>query len=100
MLSLQRIRDDPESVREGARLKGEPAPVDELLRVDTEARSLRTAVEHARADQRRASAQIRGVPTDAQREELSAFKRRIQEREAQLAELDARIQRLLLEIPN
>ena len=100
MLALQRIRDDPESVREGARLKGEPAPVDELLRIDEEARSLRTAVEHARAEQRRASSQIRGVPSDVQRDELGALKRRIQEGEAQLAELDAAIGRLLLEIPN
>ena len=43
MLSLQRIRDDPEAVREGARRKGEAAPVDEILRHDGEARRLRAA---------------------------------------------------------
>ena len=42
MLPIQRIRDDPESVRDGARRKGETAPIDELLAVDSEARSLRT----------------------------------------------------------
>jgi seryl-tRNA synthetase len=100
MLALQRIRDDPESVREGARRKGEAAPVDELLSVDAEARRLRGAVEQARAEQRRASAEIRGAPMDAQREELGAAKRRIQEDEGRLHELEAELEKLLLEIPN
>jgi len=100
MLSLQRIRDDPEAVREGARRKGEAAPVDEILRLDGEARRLRAAVEADRAEQRRASAQIHGAPTDDQRTQLNALKRRIQEGEGRLGELDARIEALLLEVPN
>src|SRR4029077_20599982 len=56
MLPIARICDDPESVRDGARRKGESAPIDELLAVDAEARALRTAVEQARAEQRTASA--------------------------------------------
>ena len=53
MLPIQRIRDDPEAVRDGVRRKGESAPIDELLAVDAEARSLRTTVEQDRAEQRR-----------------------------------------------
>ena len=100
MLPLQRIRDDPEAVREGARRKGETAPVEEILRLDVEARALRADVEEARAEQRRASRDIRGAPTEEQRRRLEALKRRIQEGEGKLAELDARIEALLLEVPN
>ena len=100
MLPLQRIRDDPESVRDGARLKGEAAPVDEILALDERSRTLRASVEAARAEQRRASKQIRGAPTEEQRRELDGLKRRMQHDEAELAELEAGIQSLLLEVPN
>jgi seryl-tRNA synthetase len=100
MLPLQRIRDDPEWVRDGARRKGETAPVDELLAVDGETRALRTAVEQARAEQRSASSAIRGAPTGDQLASLTALKQRIQDGESRLAELDARVEALLLEIPN
>ena len=100
MLPMQRIRDDPDSVREGARSKGETAPIDELLAVDAEARSLRTIVEQARAEQRAASAAVRGKPSDEQRASLTMLKQRIQDDEARLADLDQRVEGLLLEVPN
>lgn len=100
MLPLQRIRDDPESVRDGARRKGEAAPVDEILALDERARALRGSVEAGRAEQRRASKQIRSAPTEEQRRELDELKRRIQHDEAELAELETRVQALLLEVPN
>ena len=100
MLSLQRIREDPESVREGARRKGESAPVDEILALDESARALRASVEGARAEQKRASRELRGAPSDEQRAQLDALKQRIQAEEADLAELEARIATLLLEVPN
>ena len=100
MLPLQRIRDDPEAVREGARRKGEVAPIDELLGIDAAARALRTAVEQARAQQRAASSTTRGAPSQEERAALGAHKQRIQEDEARLAELDRRVEALLLEIPN
>jgi seryl-tRNA synthetase len=100
MLPLQRIRDDPESIREGARRKGESAPVDELLAVDGEARALRTTVEQARAQHRAASATVRGAPSDEQRASLGVLKAQIQEGEARLTALDQRVESLLLEMPN
>jgi seryl-tRNA synthetase len=100
MLPIQRIRDDPEAVRDGARRKGESAPIDELLAVDAEARSLRTTVEQARAEQRAASASVRGKPSEEQLAALTALKQGIQEGEARLTELDQRVETLLLEIPN
>lgn len=100
MIALQRIRDDPELIREGARLKGEPAPVDEILELDEQARALRAEMEALRAGQNRESKAIRGRPTDEQRDRLGGVKRRIQEAEETLGSLEARIQELLLVVPN
>ncbi|HEX3607468.1 MAG TPA: serine--tRNA ligase [Candidatus Dormibacteraeota bacterium] len=100
MIALQRIRDEPELIREGARLKGEPAPVDEILELDQRARALRADVEAARAEQNREGKAIRGKPTDEQREMLAELKRRIQEGEEQLGALDQSIHDLLLVVPN
>ena len=100
MLPLQRIRENPESVREGARRKGESAPVDEILAFDERARALRASVEGARAEQKRTSRELRGAPTDEQRAQLDALKQRVQAEEADLAELEARVATLLLEVPN
>ncbi len=100
MLPIQRIRDDPESVRDGARRKGEAAPVDELLALDADTRALRTDVEQARAEQRVASAAMRGAPSGDERAALTALKQRIHAGETRLADLDRRIESLLLEIPN
>jgi seryl-tRNA synthetase len=100
VIALQRIRDEPELIREGARLKGEPAPVDEILELDERARALRAGMETLRAEQNRESKEIRGRPTDEQRERLAGFKRRIQEDEEALGALEASLQALLLVVPN
>jgi seryl-tRNA synthetase len=100
MLPLQRIRDDPDAIRDGARRKGESAPIDELLALDTEARALRTLVEQTRAEQRAASANVRGAPSDEQRASLGLLKTQIQEGETRLADLDQGVESLLLEMPN
>ena len=100
MIALQRIRDEPELIREGARLKGEPAPVDEILDLDEQARALRAEMERLRAEQNRETKEIRGKPTDEQRERLAGFKRRIQEAEESLGALEAQLAGLLLVVPN
>ncbi len=100
MIPLQRLRDDPESIRQGARLKGEEAPIDEILEVDGQARRLRTEVEQLRAEQKRASADIRGAPTADQRAVLGELKQRIQAGEAELALFESRVEDLLLYVPN
>ncbi len=100
MIPLQRLREDPDSIREGGRLKGEAAPVDEILELDVAARRLRSEVETRRAEQRRASVEIRGAPTTEQRAILADLKQRIQSGERELAALDERIETLLLHVPN
>ncbi len=100
MIPLQRIRDEPEAIREGARRKRMTAPVDEILELDDRARALRTEVEGLRAEQNAAGRGITGRPTDEQRAALAALKARIQAAEADLVELETRRDELLLEVPN
>jgi len=56
MLSLSFIREHPDVVREGARKKGEAAPVDEILKLDAERRETLSKLEHLKAEQNRRSA--------------------------------------------
>jgi seryl-tRNA synthetase len=100
LIPLQRLRDDPDSIREGARLKGEEAPIDEILELDLRARRLRTEVETLRAEQKRASAEIRGAPNAEQRTTLGELKQRIQSGETELAVLEGQVEQLLLHVPN
>jgi seryl-tRNA synthetase len=100
VIALQRLRENPDVFREGARLKGEEAPIDEILALDESARRLRTEVEGLRAEQKRASSAIRGAPDDEQRAALAQLKLRVQAGDAQLTDLDSRIDDLLLYVPN
>src|SRR5258708_38683242 len=56
MLSLNFIREPPDLVKDGARKKGEHAPVDEILRLDAERREIVTKLEQLHAEQNRRSA--------------------------------------------
>ncbi len=100
MIPLQRIREDPEAIRRGAKLKGEDAPVDEILDLDAKARTLRAELERLQAERNAASKQIRGKPSDEQREQLQQLRQRIQDLESELGTLDVQIENLLLYVPN
>ncbi len=100
MIPLQDLREDPDRYRRGAELKHEPAPIDEILELDIRARALRAQVESAQAERNRASSAIRGAPTDEQRARLAELKTQVQSGEAELGELEGRMQSLLLYVPN
>ena len=100
MIPLQRIREEADAIRQGARRKRMSAPVDEILELDERARSLRTEVETLRAEHNAAGRAITGRPTDEQRAAMGARKQLIQSDEADLAELEGRRDALLLEVPN
>jgi seryl-tRNA synthetase len=100
VIPLQRLRDDADAIREGARRKGEDAPIDEILEVDAAARLLRTDVETLRAEQKRASSALRGAPSETERAALAELKQRVQAIEAELTALETRRDELLLHVPN
>jgi seryl-tRNA synthetase len=100
VIPLQRLRDEPDAIREGARRKGMDAPVDDILALDARARALRTEMEELRAEQKVASRAISGRPGDAERERLAALKQRIQDLEAEVSGLESERDALLLQVPN
>jgi seryl-tRNA synthetase len=100
VIPLQRIREHPDEIKRGAELKGETAPVDEILALDEQARALRAEVERLQAERNAAAKSVHGKPTDEQREQMQLLRQRIQELESQLGELEAQIDNLLLYVPN
>ncbi len=105
MLALQFIRDHPDLVREGARRKGEDAPIDEILALDREHRLLVGEEESLRAELRSSSARFQELPAggeaqEALRGELGALKLRVQEFAQRRKEMESRLQGLLLVVPN
>jgi seryl-tRNA synthetase len=100
MLPLELIRRDPERVRRAAELKGEPAPVDEILELDRRWREHLTVAESARAQQNKLSKQFAASrdPTD-----LRNAKEVGEEAKAEMAKAEAvkrELDDLLLRVPN
>ena len=100
MLSLSFIREHPDLVREGARKKGEPAPVDEILTLDRERRELLTQVEQLKAEQKRRSAAMAKSRDEAAVEDLRSMRDEIKSLEQRVTPIDTRLNALLLEVPN
>src|ERR1700682_1579460 len=100
MLSLSFIREHPDLVKEGARKKGERAPVDEILRLDAERREVVTKLEQLKAEQNRRSAAMAKSRDEAAIEELRRMRDEVRALEQKVAPIDTRLNALLLEVPN
>jgi seryl-tRNA synthetase len=100
MLSLNFIREHPDLVKEGARKKGETAPVDEILKLDVERRETLTRVEQLKAEQNKRSAAMAKSRDQAGIDAMRGLKEEIKGLEQKLAPIDARLTALLLEVPN
>jgi seryl-tRNA synthetase len=100
MLSLSFIREHPDAVREGARRKGETAPVDEILTLDSERRETLSKLEQLKAEQNRRSAAMAKARDQAAIEDMRRLKDEVKTLEQKLAPIDARLNALLLEVPN
>ena len=98
MTPLQRIREDPQKVRDMLAARGFDAPLDRILELDRKARDLRAQVESLNAERNKAS---RGGPPG---EEVKARMRKVGERikadQAELTALEAERDEKLLWIPN
>jgi seryl-tRNA synthetase len=107
-VGLQRLREDAETVRRGARDKGEdPALIDRALELDAERRQILGETDALRADRKQVSAQVGAAMKaggGAQADELRARSQeiggRIEVGEERLRAIDAQIEDLLLRIPN
>jgi seryl-tRNA synthetase len=100
VLPLELIRKDAERVRRAAALKKESAPIDEILELDREWRSHQNAAETIKAEQNRLSKEFAKSRDEQLKENLREMAERAK---AELAEADAikaRLDDLLLRVPN
>jgi seryl-tRNA synthetase len=103
MLDIHFIRDHVDAVREGARRKRIDFDPDRLLAVDDRRRTLIRQVEDAKAEQRRRGKAVGGLSPEARAAELAALaqlKQSIAAGEAQLQEVLAEFDALMLRVPN
>jgi seryl-tRNA synthetase len=100
MLPLELIRRDPDRVRRAAQLKGEPAPVDEILELDRRWREHQTIAELARAQQNQLSKRYSTTRDPA---DLANAKQVGEESKTAMAEAEVvkrQLDDLLLRVPN
>ncbi len=104
MLDLNFIRENTELVKEALIKLNTTAPIDEILALDEERRSLLSEVEALRHQRRVASKKIGTMEEGGERqaliEEMRRVKDRIDELDERLSEVEERLHALLLEVPN
>jgi len=102
MLDIQFIRDNPETVQTKAKQKGYDVNVQELLKLDTERRSLLTKLEEVRSWRNAHAAMLKtSGPTSAENiEKGKDLKKQIAELETSLKPIDEKYLALLKSVPN
>jgi len=110
-VGVQRLREEPELLRQGAIAKGDdPAAVDRALAVEEQRRVLLAEADELRRQRNLLSGRIeqavrggadpRGSEVAAVRAESAALGQRIAAAEASIADVEAQLEELLLRIPN
>ncbi|HKB18395.1 MAG TPA: serine--tRNA ligase, partial [Candidatus Dormibacteraeota bacterium] len=100
MLSLEFIRKNPDVVRRAAQLKGEAAPIDEILELDQKWRAHQHRAEMIKAEQNELSKEFAKTRDEALKERLRGM---ADEAKRELALADAVKRELndqLLRVPN
>ncbi|MEO8745431.1 MAG: serine--tRNA ligase [Candidatus Dormiibacterota bacterium] len=100
MLPLELIRKDPEGVKRAAELKGEPAPVDEILKLDVAWRGHLHKAESIKAEQNRLSREFAKTRDDALKEKLREMADVAKEELAKAEAVKGELDDLLLRVPN
>jgi seryl-tRNA synthetase len=104
MLDIQLIREHPEEVRASLARRGIDPPIDRILELDAERRSLLTQAETLKAERNRVSKEIGKNKDAASRqariEEMRQVGERIEVLDGMVRQVDEALQSALLEIPN
>jgi seryl-tRNA synthetase len=100
VLSLDFIRRHPDEVRRAAQLKGETAPVDEILELDRRWREATTQAERSRAEQNALSKEFARTRDQALLPRMRELADSVKRASAEADELRRRLDDLLLEVPN
>ena len=100
MLALEFIRKNPDAVRRAAELKGEPAPVDEILRLDAVWREHQHAAEKIKEEQNRLSKEFAKTRDAALKERLRQMADTAKGELAVADGVKRELDGLLLRVPN
>ncbi len=110
MLDIKFVRENPEIVKQNIRNKfqDEKLPlVDEVIELDSEKRSVQKEADDLRADRNRISKQIGVYMAHGEKEEAEAAKKQVTDEADRLSELeekekdlDERIRKIMLTLPN
>ncbi|MBI4188431.1 MAG: serine--tRNA ligase [Chloroflexi bacterium] len=99
MLDLKFIRDNVDLVREAIANRRDTAPLDEILRLDSERRKKTTELEELRRS-RKEGARAYQANLAPGKQEMVEMRSRIRDLEEEGRKLDEQLQGLLLQIPN
>src|SRR4030081_2909394 len=100
MLSLELIWKDPDAVRRAAELKGEGAPIDEILALDAEWRRLLTEAESTRGEQNALSKECGKTRDQSLVPRMKELADQAKVRMAEAEERKRKLDELLLHVPN
>jgi seryl-tRNA synthetase len=100
MLPLELIRRDPDRVRRAAELKGEPAPIDEILKLDKEWREHLHKAETIKEEQNKLSKEFAKTRDEALKDRLRQMADIAKQEMAQAEAVKRELDDLLLRVPN
>src|SRR2546430_4868897 len=100
MLSLAFIRKNPDLVRRAGELKGEPAPVEEILRLDTKWREHLTAAEKIKEEQNKLSKEFAKTRDEALKERLREMADTAKSEISVADRIKHELDDMLLQVPN
>ena len=100
MLPLELIRKDPERVRRAAELKGEPAPIDEILGLDKQWREHLTRAEKIKEQQNKLSKEFAQTRDEALKDKLREMANTAKEEMARAEAVKRELDDLRLRVPN
>lgn len=106
MLDAKFVRSEPDKVRQGIIYKnGDPALLDEFLRLDEKRRSLLYRVEQLKAERNAASEEIARMKREkkdasAEIERMREVSQQIKQLDAELDEVESKLTDVLMNIPN
>ncbi|MGI6207672.1 MAG: serine--tRNA ligase [Anaerolineae bacterium] len=104
MLDLNLIRERPDYVKEQLQKLNTEAPIDEILELDERRRATVSRVDELRAQRNTLSREVGRTRDQAARqpliERVRGINAEIEQHEAELAQVEERLNRLMLEVPN
>ncbi|OGO32668.1 MAG: serine--tRNA ligase [Chloroflexi bacterium RBG_16_56_11] len=95
MLDIRFVRENPEMVREAVANRNDNAPIDEILRLDSERRQKIGRLDSLRQERKTVSRE-----REKAQERGRQLRTEIQEMEEEVRRLDAQLEALLLQMPN